>query len=407
MLEAGTTAVSPTMGDGVVAVTMTRASIGSTVGVLQGAARLDYESRSQQMNRLLLANPRLLERDPLGAPVLRGEITVLLPEHARLPEAFLSRGFTTVREADVFGQHLVVLRTPAGLSLAAALALAQRLAPQAESDFNHLMVGSGQAGAAQKVQAPASENRVEPEPRERVRVGLIDEPVGPAPDLAGVRIEARNCSAAPATGHGTAVAAVLARAVREGGAQPVLYTADLRCGHGAVDAIATALQTMAAERVPVVNLSAVGPHNRVLAAVVAKFLARGHLLVAAVGNDGPAAAPLYPAAYPGVVAVSAVDRQGRPLLEAGAGDHVMFTAPGITDVDAVDGTSRTWRGTSFAAPVVAAALALRLAAPDLREAASVVSGLAARAIDQGDAGRDRVYGFGVVGQKSANVAGLR
>jgi len=395
---AGTTSVDPAVGK----------QIYEGRGAQAGAvAAVAIDSRSQQLNRMLLMNPRLLERDPLGAPVLRGEITLLLPEQARIPEALKDRGFTPLRETDVLGLHLVVLRTPRGLPLPAALELARELAPDAEADFNHLMTGSGRAAATQKANGQAAEARVDTEAREPVRVGLIDEAVGPAPDLVGVGVEARSCSAAPATGHGTAVAAVLARTLREAGRKPVLYTADLKCGHGSVDAIAMALQAMAAERVPVVNLSAVGPHNRVLATVVAKFLMRGHLLVAAVGNDGPAAPPLYPAAYPGVVAVTGVDGGGQVLMEAGTGDHVMFAAPGIAEVTAADGTSRTWRGTSFAAPVVAAALAARLAAPDLREAAAAVQGLASRAVDAGDAGRDRVYGLGVIGQRAANVAELR
>src|SRR5256885_5630000 len=45
-------------------------------------------------------------------------------------------------------------------------------------------------------------------------------------------------------------------------------------------------------------------------------LARGHLVVAAVGNDGPAAPPLYPAAWPGVVGVTAVDARQQVLGEA-------------------------------------------------------------------------------------------
>ena len=53
--------------------------------------------------------------------------------------------------------------------------------------------------------------------------------------------------------------------------------------------IAKALAWLADERVPVVTISLVGPANPLLARVVAAAQARGVILVAAVGNDGPAA----------------------------------------------------------------------------------------------------------------------
>jgi subtilisin family serine protease len=105
------------------------------------------------------------------------------------------------------------------------------------------------------------------------------------------------------------------------------------------------------------------------------MVARGHLLVAAVGNDGPAAPPLYPASYPGVVGVTGVDRQGRPLPEAAQGPQVMFAAPGSQMVSAAPGRPpyRQVRGTSFAAPLVAALLSTRLPQPDRQGAAQAIA----------------------------------
>src|SRR3546814_15328799 len=80
--------------------------------------------------------------------------------------------------------------------------------------------------------------------------------------------------------------------------------------------------------VPVINVSLVGPPNLLVRTAVTAVQRRGLIVVAAVGNDGPAAAPLYPAAYPGVVAVTGVDSNNRVLSEAGRGPHVDFAAPG-------------------------------------------------------------------------------
>jgi subtilisin family serine protease len=125
---------------------------------------------------------------------------------------------------------------------------------------------------------------------------------------------------------------------------------------------------------------------------------RGHLLVAAVGNDGPAAPPLYPASYPGVVGVSAVDGRGRILPEAARGPQVLFAAPGSNMVSAALGAPpyRPVRGTSFAAPIVAAMLAGGLARPDPAAARAAIAALAHRAGDGKTLSNER--GYGVVGE---------
>src|SRR6185503_9291329 len=95
----------------------------------------------------------------------------------------------------------------------------------------------------------------------------------------------------------------------------------------AVDAVADAFSWLVGERVPVINVSLVGPPNALLEAVVLRVIARGYLIVAAVGNDGPAAPPLYPAAYRDVIGVTAVDAHRLVLVEAGRGSLVNFAAP--------------------------------------------------------------------------------
>jgi subtilisin family serine protease len=166
---------------------------------------------------------------------------------------------------------------------------------------------------------------------------------------------------------------------RGAAARASLYAADVYCGvpSGSIDAILSALGWMARERAPVVNLSLVGPPNTLLENVTRAMVTRGHLLVAAVGNDGPAAKPLYPAAYPGVIGVTGVDEKRRVLLEACRGPQVDFAAPGSAMVAASqDGTFSAVRGTSFAAPIVSALLASRLNTPDGAGAAEAARGLA-------------------------------
>ncbi|MEP7299310.1 MAG: S8 family serine peptidase [Burkholderiales bacterium] len=221
--------------------------------------------------------------------------------------------------------------------------------------------------------------------------------------LRHVDVHARGCARpAPASAHGTAVASLL---VGRSGAfhgvlpQASLFTADVTCADAAVDAIADALAWMVREQVPVINISLVGAANRTLERVVRAVTTRGHVIVAAVGNDGPAAPPLYPAAYAGVVGVTGVDSRRRVLPEALQGPQVMFAAPGAAlAVASGDGFSAA-RGTSFAAPLVAGLLALRLREAGRDAAAQAIGELTREAIDLGAPGRDPVYGLGLLAER--------
>jgi subtilisin family serine protease len=134
------------------------------------------------------------------------------------------------------------------------------------------------------------------------------------------------------------------------------------------------------------------------------MVARGHLIVAAVGNDGPSAEPLYPAAYDGVIAVTGVDARNRVLLEACRGKHVDFAAPGADLSAASSGEIYALvRGTSFAAPIVSGLLAGHLAQPDRAAADAAIAKLIAQATDLGARGPDKVYGYGLVGAPLRNA----
>jgi hypothetical protein len=91
-------------------------------------------------------------------------------------------------------------------------------------------------------------------------------------------------------------------------------------------AIARAVDWLIGRQVRVITISLVGPANPVLARAMTAALQRGAVIVAAVGNDGPAAPPAYPASYPGVLAVTAVDARNRALIEAGRALHLDYAA---------------------------------------------------------------------------------
>ena len=172
--------------------------------------------------------------------------------------------------------------------------------------------------------------------------------------LAGATIVRHGCDGAvfPAP-HGTAVASLL---VGQGeGFESVipgatLYAADIFCGHGggSLSLLAVALDWMAREKVAVVNISLVGAKSILLTGLVRAMTTRGFLLVAAVGNDGPTAPPLFPASYPDVVGVTGVDAKRRVLPEACRGEQVDFAAAGADFVGR--GRRRRFRARCAARP---------------------------------------------------------
>ncbi len=360
--------------------------------------------RLEQVDALLQRHPQLLEADPLGNPALRGEILAWNPSEQGL-QAAREAGLAVAREEAYpeLGQRLVVLRTPPGSATHALLGALRRADPEGTYDFNHVYLGAGLAAPAPLA---ASGGRAA-EPATGARVGLIDSGVDRRHEVfANAALQLWGCEgrAHPAP-HGTAVAALMVgqSAAFRGAAPGVgLYAADVYCDSpagGSVERIAAALAWLARERVAVINISLVGPGNAALARAVAAMQARGHLLVAAVGNDGPAAPALYPASYPGVVGVTGVDRRGRPLPEAARGPQVMFAAPGSQMVSAAPGTPpyRQVRGTSFAAPIVAALLAPRLPQPDPDAARSALATLAREAGSKAGDRRDETIGYGTIG----------
>lgn len=153
---------------------------------------------------------------------------------------------------------------------------------------------------------------------------------------------------------------------------------------------------------------------------------RGVIVIAAAGNDGNSR-PFYPAAYQGVVAVSAVDRYGRRAPYSNYGSYVDIAAPGgnlDADLDGdgypdgirstagwsaygriIDGY-RSYHGTSMAAPHVAGVAALMKAIAPEMSPADFDALLAAGELtnDFGAPGRDNVYGHGLLDAYRAVLA---
>ena len=386
------------------------------LGGLTGDVGRLQQARKVRLDLLLRDHGDVLEADPNGDPVVRGEVLAFSPTDAALARA-RSAGFAVLRERSLgaLAAMIVVLQAPRGMAAARALTVLRRSDPAGTYDFNNIYTQSAAAGDPGAAVLPITGGS-DSAGAQATPLGLIDDGVGTAqPVFRSIVVHQHGCGGAVIPGtHGTEVASLMVgRAPRFGGAAPgaSLYAADVYCGKptgGAVDAIADALAWLAAQRVPVINISLVGPPNALLGQVIGSMVGRGFLIVAAVGNDGPAAPPLYPAAYPGVIGVTAVDARRRALLEAERGPQVMFAAPGA-DIPAaiLPAGFRTVRGTSFAAPLVAGLLAQRLRSVEMDAggkalrrddlARAAIDALVRQAIHLGAPGRNGVFGYGLIG----------
>jgi hypothetical protein len=329
--------------------------------------------------------------------------------------AVLAMGYSVVEQTPLKALDMSVsrLQIPAGEDLAAARAKIEAAFPDAIVDFHGLYDLSGQASLPVPgfARALIGWGETTSDCGHGLRIGLVDAAVDSTlPALAAAKITHRrflssDVPSAP-TDHGSAVAAILvAGAERDGGPTGLLPGADLYAAEAfTVDAegrpaasvvgVVAALDWFAVEGVRVVNLSLTGADNKLLHLAVQRASALGMVLVAAAGNNGPSAGPVYPAAYKEVVAVAAVDSARQPFKDGNQGEYVDFAAPGVGVWAAAPAGGGFYTGSSFAAPFVTAAVGTRLVAGMTDE--DVVGGLKTNAIDLAPLGRDPIFGVGLV-----------
>ena len=366
------------------------------------------DARLQEAAQRARAHRHELDRDPRGELIVRAEV-LAQPSSPAARAALLAAGFKLLREDTLEGldDPLIVMKAPVGLELEDAVARARAIDPAGAYDFHHVYLGSGSVGPASASSTGVVIAVPAPARGGPLHVGLIDSGVDARhPALVNAIVQRHGCDdgAHPAA-HGTAVASLMigqAGLFRSALPRATLYAGDAFCDAptgGSVEAIARELAWLARMQVAVVNISLVGPPNQILQRLIAHAVAQGMLIVAAVGNDGPAAPPLYPAAWPGVVGVGAVDGRLRLLPEGARGPQVMFVAPGADMAAAANGKSGfvPVRGTSFAAPFVAGLLAATYQTASPVGARAAIARLASAARELPAAPRDGV-GRGLVAE---------
>ncbi len=278
------------------------------------------------------------------------------------------------------GRELRRYRIDSGQSERATLRAMRRFAIIIAAQVNHIFRGAQTpmpaARPANAAQYVVSKMHLDEAHRitggDNVLVAVINSQIDTKhPDLAGVFVDEDNVVGTPATphAHGTAMAGAIAAHSKLIGVAPKVrmlavraFTGEKESAQATTFNILKGLDWAAAKNARIVNMSFAGPGDPMLSDMFAKAYARGIVLIAAVGNAGPRAPPLFPASDSHVIGVTATDANDKLLPEANRGPQVTVAAPGVDVLaDAPNGAYQLISGTSVAAAHASGVAALLLA----------------------------------------------
>jgi thermitase len=225
--------------------------------------------------------------------------------------------------------------------------------------------------------------------------------------------------------HGTAVVGVAAAETdNQEGIASAGFEAGFFMAKGCTDVClssdtAAALDWLVDRGVGIINLSfgveQEPPGDEVLGLAVQRAQEAGALVIAGVGNDGVNTDSFYPAAYPDVLGVAAIDQDRAPAPFTNSGPVVDVAAPGVDIISTYNADYpgnetgalyARFSGTSYAAPHVAGVAALVKARnPDIT-AERIAARIQKTAVDFGELGRDDAYGNGLLRARCAVAPGL-
>jgi minor extracellular protease Epr len=245
-----------------------------------------------------------------------------------------------------------------------------------------------------------------------VKIAVLDSGVAPHSDLniaGGVSTVDYTNSYNDDNGHGTHVAGVIASKNNGIGTTGVAPGASVyavkvlnRLGEGSLVDIIEGLDWAIQHKVDIINLSLGTPDDSAaLKAAVDKAYQQGILVVAAAGNSGNSTGSgdtmMYPAKYDSVISVGATDQSNKRASFSSTGPTLEIVAPGQSIASTyLNNGYAIGSGTSQAAPYVSGILALMKEKYPTKTNVELRQMLQHNALDLGVAGRDSLYGFGLV-----------
>ncbi|MGW0215952.1 S8 family serine peptidase [Micromonospora chokoriensis] len=256
---------------------------------------------------------------------------------------------------------------------------------------------------------------------EGVIVAVPDTGVAPHPDLSENLLSGTDIIAGgqgngqqDQSSHGTGMAGIIAAHGQRGdlgalGIAPEARILPIRTSRtvedGDSDNLAAGIEYAITQRAAIISISSVaGPNIRLQRAIEAAAQAN-IIIVAGAGNEPRDTFVGFPAAYPDVIAVGGIDRDGNRAAISVTGPEIDVVAPAVDIYStSLDGKYRKGTGTSDATAIVAGAAALIRSKYPYLPAREVAHRLTATAIDKGPPGRDDEYGYGVIDLVAALTA---
>lgn len=253
---------------------------------------------------------------------------------------------------------------------------------------------------------------------DNVLVAVIDSGIdGTHPELSGAIAQSYDATDAKTPvkphSHGTAMAGLIAGHGKLLGSAPGARILAIRAfdptgksAEGTTFSILKGLNFAAANGARVINMSFAGPSDPAIRRSLEAARKKGIVLVAAAGNEGAKSPPMYPAADPNVIAVSATDADDLILEQSNRGNYIAVAAPGSQIMVAIpDSGYEMSSGTSHAAAEVSGIVALMLERKPGMTPEQARATLLATARDIGPPGRDSLFGAGLADAYAAITAG--
>jgi subtilisin family serine protease len=352
------------------------------------------------------------------------EVLLSVPANVSVPalDAIAQRNQLTrldVRDFTMTGRRLALMRINDGRPVAIVIAALQGEAGLGGAQPNFLYSleqgGGGAVGLDQyayaKMKLPQAHALVK---GNSIRVAVVDTPVDAKhPDLVGAVAASYDATGAgdKPHSHGTAIAGIIAAHGRLTGAAPSVQILAVS-SFSAQASTATSMNILkgldwaGASSADVVNMSFSGAADAEIRRMLGALKRKGIVLIAAAGNKGPNSPPLYPAAEPDVIAVTATDADDKLFNQANRGKHIAVAAPGVAILVAAPNESYNIEsGTSMASAQVSGIAALLLEHNRNLDPAAIREILVSTAQDLGPAGHDDQFGAGLVDAFAALASG--
>jgi hypothetical protein len=395
--------------------------------------RLQHSAQILSLQRRLPHRPLPWERNFTGVPPV-GETRFVSTEmmlqvggnvsRQRVEEVARRYGLTAVatQSSALTGGTLFQFRVPGGRGVADVVrALEAEKIGVAQPNYVYRLTQTENAGAPAQTDLPeqyaAQKLRFEEAHKlatgKDVLVAVVDSAIDAKhPDFAGAIVETYDATGGGAKpqAHGTEMVGAIAAHGRLTGVAPgvkVLAIAAFSAGgrqspQATTRNIIAGLEWALAKGARVINMSFTGPYDPMLQVAMKKAHEKGAILIAAAGNQGPKSPPLYPAADPNVIAVTATDENDGLFTGANRGAYVAVATPGVDVLAAApDGTYEMTTGTSVAAAHASGVAALLIERHPEVDAKTVLEVLTVSALKLAEKAPDDQFGWGLIDPVSA------